>query len=280
MIELHAGAASLTILPEAGGAVARLACAGRDLLVPIPPGADPNRGFHGAFIMAPWTNRLSGGRMTVAGAVHHLPITNPVEDTAIHGYLRDLPWSVLDVHADRLTLECRFDRTPFRGMARLAVRLFPERLTLSLALTNEAPAPTPMGIGWHPYVPRPPGTRLRAAARTVFGRDHRNLPTTPRPSAGLNGGDAVLDGLDTHFAGWDGRAEIGWPDGRRLTLQAAGAWAANLQVFAPRKRGVMAVEPVSHAPDAANNPAAARHGPMDLIKPQQTLTGTLTINWE
>jgi aldose 1-epimerase len=136
-----------------------------------------------------------------------------------------------------------------------------------------------MGFGWHPWFPRPAGTRLRLAARTVFGRDARALPIAPRPTAGLNGADEVLLGLDTHFAGWDGAAAIAWPDGRALTLRAAGAWATNLQVYAPRGGTTICVEPVSHAPDAPNRPEAAAHGAMHLLAPGETLRGSLTLRW-
>jgi aldose 1-epimerase len=278
-MRLAAGDAEAVILPEQGAAFARLLHAGRDLLVPVPAGADPNRGFHGAFLMAPWTNRLDGGRIVVDGVEHRMPVTRPQEDTAIHGFLRDLPWTVVAAEAHAAILECRFDRAPFTGLARMAATLSADRLELGFALTNGATVPTPMGFGWHPFFPRPAGTRLRAVARTVFGRDARTLPIAPRPTTGLDGAEAALDGLDTHFAGWDGVAEFGWPDGRGLTLRATGAWSSNLQVFAPAHAAVLAVEPVSHAPDAPNRPVAAAHGAMHVLPPGATLAASLMIHW-
>lgn len=278
-MRLVAGTAEAVILPEQGAAFARLAHAGRDLLVPVPAGADPNRGFHGSFLMAPWTNRLDGGRIVVAGAEHRMPLTRPQENTAIHGFLRDLPWQVVEARADAATLECRFDRAPFAGVARLVVRLAPDHLALAVSLTNQGAVPTPMGFGWHPYFPRPAGTRLRAAARTVFGRDARGIAVDPRPTTGLDGAEDALDGLDTHFAGWDGVAEFGWPDGTGLTMRATGAWSSNLQVFAPAHAAVLAVEPVSHAPDAPNRATSAAHGAMHVLAPGAALDGSLMIHW-
>jgi aldose 1-epimerase len=278
-MELRAGDARAVILPEAGVAFARLDHCGRALLVPVPDGADPNSGFHGSFLMAPWTNRLDGGRIAVAGVTHHMPVNRPAENTAIHGFLREMAWDVLEAGAAHLVMRCAFDRAPFTGTARLEARLAADHLSLSVRLTNGGTVPTPMGFGWHPYFMRPSGTSLAVATRTVFGRDTRNLPIAPRPCPGLCGADAVLDGLDAHFAGWDGKAHIDWPDGQRLTLSATGAWAGNLQVFAPRHAEVLAVEPVSHAPDAANRMDAAAHGAMHVLDPGQTLAGSLTISW-
>lgn len=278
-MQLHAGEATATVLPEAGATFTRLDHGGRPILVPVPAGADPLRGFHGSFLMAPWTNRLDGGRIAVAGVAHRMPINRPAEDTAIHGFLRDMAWDVTETAPGRLVLGCRFDRPPFTGAARIEVTLAPDHMALAVSLTNRGGVPTPMGFGWHPYFARPPGTRLSVAARTIFGRDARTLPIAPRPCTGIQGGDAVLDTLDTHLAGWDGVARIDWPDGHGLTLRASGAWARNLQVFAPRGAGALAVEPVSHAPDAANRTAAAAHGAMHVLEPDETLHGSLTIHW-
>ncbi len=279
MITLRAGAAEATILPAQGAAFAALRHAGRDLLLPIPPGANPNAGFHGSFLMAPWTNRLDGGRIAAAGAEWRMPINRPAEGNALHGFLREMPWTVEQADPAALVLSCRFHRPPFTGAARMEVKLAEDALRLAVALANEGAAPTPMGIGWHPYFPRPAGTRLQVAARIAFGRDPRGLPIAPRPSAGLNGADGVLLGLDGHFAGWDGTARITWPDGRALRMQARGDWASNLQVYAPRGAEAIAVEPVSHAPDAANRAFAAAHGPMHLLRSGESLSASLTIHW-
>jgi aldose 1-epimerase len=279
MLTLRAGAAETVIWPDRGAAFARLACAGRDLLVPVPDGADPNTGFRGSFLMAPWTNRLDGGRILVGGAEHRMPINRPAEHNSLHGFLREMAWTVLDAAADHAVLECRFDRAPFAGSARMQVGIAPDHLALTVALTNGGTVPTPMGFGWHPYFPRPASTRLRAAARIAFARDDRNLPAAPRASAGLDGAEEALDAIDGHFAGWDGKAEILWPDGAALTLGATGAWSSNLQVFAPPQAAVLAVEPVSHAPDAANRAIAAAHGAMHVLLPGATLDGSLMIHW-
>jgi aldose 1-epimerase len=280
MIVLRAGTAEATLLPERGAAFSRLTDAARDLLAPIPDGADPNAGPHGAFLMAPWTNRLDGGRIVVAGVEHRMPVNRAQDNTAIHGFVREQPWRIVQSLADAAELACDFARPPFAGGARMTIRLKPDSLALTIELSNGGDAPAPMGFGWHPWFPRPAGTRLRVAARTVFGRDARALPIAPRPTAGLNGADSVLLGLDTHFAGWDGAAEIAWPDGRTLAMHATGAWATNLQVYAPRGGTTICVEPVSHAPDAPNRPDAAAHGAMHIVVPGGQIDGELTLRWD
>ncbi len=87
-----------------------------------------------------------------------------------------------------------------------------------------------------PWFVRPPGTRLSFRATARFTHDDRCLPVHAAASDGLDGGEEVFLGLDTHFSGWDGTARIAWP-GVALTMTATGALATNLQVYAPAGPG-------------------------------------------
>ncbi len=282
MIRLGAGGWAAALLPERGAAFQSLTWQGRDVLAPIPEGADPNAGFHGAFLMAPWTNRLQGGRIAVGGVEYRMPINRPHEGpkggNALHGFLRDQAWRVEAQDDAAATFAVSASLAPFHCAARMMVSLTEAGVSLAVTLENTGDAPVPMGFGWHPWFARPEGTHLCFAASTVFGRDALNIADDPRPGPGLYGAGAVLDGHDTHFAGWDGQAAITWPDGTRFALRAAGAWAGNLQVFAPTGGGVLCVEPVTHAPDAANRPGNAAHGPMHLLAPGETLSAALTLH--
>jgi len=277
---LEGGGWSASLLPEAGGAMASLAFGGRDVLAPLPLGADPNSSFRGAFVMAPWANRLDRGLLPVAGTEYRLPVNRREDDTAIHGLARDRPWAVQHAAPSRAVLAQEFDGAdlglPLRYAARFEVCLDGAGAVVSLGLSNTAPVPFPFGLGWHPFFLRPPGTRLRFRAATLFARDARCLPVAEQPTTGVDGGEAAFEGLDTHFAGWDGAAEIERPD-VRLRLTAAGAWANNLQVFAPAGGDVLCVEPVSHIPDAPNRPDFAKHGPMAMLPPGGALSARLAI---
>ncbi|MGG5887662.1 aldose epimerase [Falsiroseomonas sp. HC035] len=278
MIGLAAGDWAATILEDEGAALGTLTWRGRDIVAPVPAGESPNRGLHSAFLMAPWTNRLDGGRITVNGTEYRMPINRPPEGNALHGFVRDQAWKIVSQATDRAVLSCVVDHPPFRCGAWLTVALTDQGLSLTLALTNTGSQPTPMGMGWHPFFTRPLGTRLRFAATTTFSRDARGLAQSPRPSAGLAGGEAVLVGHDTHFAGWDGLAEIAWPGGPNLVLRATGDWSRHLQIYAPSVAEVLCVEPVSHVPDAVNRPDLAAHGPMHVLAPGQALQGTATLH--
>jgi aldose 1-epimerase len=134
-----------------------------------------------------------------------------------------------------------------------------------------------MGLGWHPFFLRPPGTRLRFAATALLARDARSLPLAVQDSPGIDGNEAAYEGLDSHFSGWDGRLEIIRPD-LTLRLKAVGAWTHNLQIFAPAGSAVLCAEPVSHVPDAPNRPEFAAYGPLAMLEPDAVLSASLTLS--
>jgi aldose 1-epimerase len=262
------------LAPGQGGGLTRLAFRARDILVPVPAGERLGGPF-GAFWMIPWANRLDGGRL----GAHRLPVNRVQEGTAIHGLSRDRPWQVAERAPDRAVLAQTVAAGPCHYAARLEASAGAAGFALDLAVTNLGGAPMPFGAGWHPWFVRPPGTRLAVRASHRCIHDDRCLPVAATPGDGLDGGEEAFLGLDTHFAGWDGVARIAWP-GLALTIAATGALATNLQVYAPRERAVLCVEPSSHLPDVANRPALAALGPMRVLAPGEILTGRILLSVE
>lgn len=273
MIGLAAAGWVAQLLPDQGGAFAALHWQGREVLATLPQGGDPNACFAGAFVMAPWTNRLDAGRL----GPWQLPVNRPDENTAIHGLSRALPWQVASAAADRAVLVQRVTQPPFDYAARLEVTLAAQGCALTLTLEQRSAAAVPMGLGWHPWFRRVPGTALHFAARQAFGTDARNLPVAMRPSPGVDAVAETIDGMDRHFSGWDGALLLRRPD-LLLRLEASGAWAGNLQVFVPRGGAVLCAEPVSHVPDVANQPRFAAQGAMAMLRPGETLRGSLLLS--
>ena len=279
MLHLAGAGWTAVLLPAQGAAVARLAWRGRAVLAPLPDGADPNATPAGAFVMLPWANRLDEGRIAIDGVPHRLPVNHPADRTAIHGLSRDRPWEVAERSAGAALLTQVLDdpALPFRYAAQLRLALTEAGAALDLSVTAQGGRPQPIGLGWHPWFARPPGTRLAFEARWRCRHDARQLPVAAEPFGRLDGDETAYAGLDTHFAGWDGRATLRHPDGTLFRLTATGAWAANLQVYAPPALQVLCVEPMSHVPDAPNRPALAPLGAMAVLRPGESLEGRLLI---
>jgi aldose 1-epimerase len=263
-VALAAGDWAVAVDAAQGASITRLAFAGQDLLADEP-----------AFWMIPWANRLDGGRL----GRHRLKVNRPQDNTAIHGLSRDRPWLVAARATDSATLAQEVEAAPYHYAARLGVVAAAAAVTLDLAIVNMGAEALPFGAGWHPWFRRPPGTRLAFRATHRCRHDARTLPVAADLTHGLDGGEDAFLGLDTHFTGWDGMARIAWP-GLALAVDATGALGTNLQVYAPRDRPVLCVEPCSHLPDAPNRPDLADLGPMRLLGPGEILTGRISMTAE
>jgi aldose 1-epimerase len=149
-------------------------------------------------------------------------------------------------------------------------------LTLGLSVTNLGDRPMPAGIGHHPYFRKPPGTRLRVALGEAWLNDDAMLPVVKRPTPPewdfADGPTLDATIVDNCFAGWDGHAEIRWPDRPTGLAITADPVFDHCVVFVPAGRDYFCVEPVSHRNDAIR---AAGQGGMALLAGGGVLAGTL-----
>src|SRR5947207_12396387 len=114
MLELLNGTARVTVLPENGGRISSFSVDGLELL--RTPDDDPGGTHWGCFVMAPWAGRTRDGRFTFGGLAHQLERNSGAH--AIHGTVRDRPWSVDEVDDRRIRMRCEFGPAwPFAGWA-------------------------------------------------------------------------------------------------------------------------------------------------------------------
>ena len=251
-----------------------------DLLEPCPPAEIARSG--GSFVMAPFANRLDGGRFEVAGAIVNVPLNRPDLNLAIHGFSRDRQWQVADATETTLTLFDDFADPAVAFAYRLTQRITigPEGVELTLDLANTARRPLPYGFGFHPWFRKDDATWLTIGKSGVLGRDARGLPTEPIYGPALAAGrdTSSMPWFDGHLIDWAPRqALIEWPRaGIRLRLGASGA-LTNLHVYVPDDRPVLCVEPVSHVPDVHNRRHLAHYGDLAWLAPGETMRGAMQL---
>lgn len=277
----------LRVAPRHGGAIlsAEWTAPGGSPLPLLEPLSDPLSGFGaGCFAMVPFANRIDRGCFAFGGERFRLPVNRPDEDTAIHGFSRDLPWDVVLQTPDNVHLQQDFsaDGNPYRYRTVQEIRLSSTAIHLHLAVRNDGTEAMPFGIGLHPWFPQTAQATLSFNAIGAHGRDARGLPSGPL--AGVPGFDPAapvplrqLAPFDACLGGWQPRtAFIAWPERRvGLRLEAGGAFR-HLHVFVPDERCFCA-EPVSHFPDAINRPELGPDGAMDVLEPGETLAGAMTF---
>lgn len=245
-----------------------------------------------SYTLAPYSNRIRDGKLRFRGQTYSLAANWPDGQT-IHGDVRMRPFEV--EQTDACSLLCRYDSRhsrdrnfPFHYQLSTEYRLQDTMLQIAFALTNTDDREQPAGLGIHPYFVRTlwPGAaspRLRFSATGFYAVDEQIIPRGPAQSLlpqhdFSTPRDVYAQSIDCAFSGWDGRADLSWPD-TGLSLQlAADPVFSHFVVYNGDPDGTLALEPVSHATDACN--LAERGVPgtgLQVLAPGQTLGGHIRI---
>ena len=243
---------------------------------PVVDGFGPAEWSHGGRgqVLAPWPNRLGGGRYSFQGVEAQAPLDEPERGNAIHGLVRWMAWRMVGRAQNRVSLACELRPSPAYPFAlRLTVeyRLGRDGLIVATEAENLGDADLPFGLGFHPYLtvgtPTVDQVRLTVPAERRLITDDRGLPTGSAAVAGTEfdftqGRLIGVTRLDTGFTALrrdaDGRArvELDHPDGAGgATLWADDRFryfmAYTGDTLDPAsRRTALAVEPMTCPPDA------------------------------
>lgn len=265
MLELISPSLRLVVRPEIGASVARFdwmdGAEARPLLRPWDGRSDdPNA--HACYPLVPWSNRISGGGIEAGGRFWPLRANWPGAPYPIHGEGWQQAWQVERRTAAEVVLALESDgQPPFDYRARLTYALADDALTMRLAVEHRGAVAVPYGLGFHPWLPRTPDTRLELAASEVWLETAAHLPAgkvpigdrpdwdfareRPLPDAWINNG----------FSGWAGTARVRWPErGLRLTVTASPVLDTCILYSPGRDATFFCLEPVSHPVDAFHLP--------------------------
>jgi aldose 1-epimerase len=266
-------ALEVVVLPDVGARMHRLRAFGQDLLrtpdQETVHEADPF--FWGAYVMAPWCNRLEAGPIRFGTRQIDLPLNFP-DGSAIHGQVYARPWQVEE--DGRLTIRGGGDTWPWRYQVDQRLTVSGAELRIELELTNRDDEPMPAGLGIHPWFRRP----LRAAIRggRVFPN---NLDSSagPQPVEGELDLRAIGDVPDNIDATWtdlsDPAVELVWSHRVRATMRVEVGFSSAFIVSAsPTSVDAIAIEPQTHAPHGLSRLLAGGPGGLAMLPPHKTLT--------
>lgn len=223
-------------------------------------------------LLFPYPGRLRGTTLAYGGRTYELA-GNDGRGNAIHGYVLNRPWKVVEQTASKVVGEFHAaERDP------AVLKQWPAdfRLTVSYELTGAAlrstvtienpdDKPLPYGFGSHPYFRMPLGAAGSADDCTVMVPaasywelvdmlpSGRKLPAVgPRGLAtGLRFADAKLDDVftDLQFDRGRGRATITDPTNRRRLELRFDDRFTECVVYNPPHRQAICLEPYTCAPD-------------------------------
>jgi aldose 1-epimerase len=260
------------VVTELGAGLRALRHRGASLLAGYEPDQVPPAGA--GQLLAPWPNRVDGGRYSFGGESLQLDLSEPAAGNAIHGLTRWATWVPVAYEPDRVVLY-----QPLRGRPGYPFCLDIEAeyrvdaeagLRVSIIARNAGHRPAPYGTGSHPYLtagaPVVDECELTLPAARWQPADDRGIPAGPPQDVGGTRydfraarklGDARLDhaftGLDR---GPDGRAWVRLAGPERGVRLWAGEGYRWLQAFTgdpldePQRRRALAVEPMTCPPNA------------------------------
>ena len=257
------------VVVEVGGGLRTYSAAGRELLDGY--SADGQIVSGRGQVLIPWPNRLQDGAYEFDGRRHHLPLTEPEHQNAIHGLVRWAGWSVGEREQSRVVMEHVIHGQPgypFSLAVSIEYALFDQGLSVTTTATNVGPDPCPYGCGAHPYLTLGTATVdaivLTAPGRAVLRSDDRGIPTDKVTVEGTEYdsrqpraiGATRLDHCFTDLERDDGLAhvELRGPDDSRLKLWMDETYGY-LMLFTGDplpdvNRRSLAVEPMTCPPNA------------------------------
>jgi aldose 1-epimerase len=258
ILELRAAELRLALRPDLGGAIAGLWLGDTAVLRSTEAAELATSRLSGCFPLAPYSNRLGYRRFRWMGHDHTTQPNFDDNPHSVHGVAWQRPWTV--VSSGAAEAELAYSHTadahwPFAFDLHQRFVLTPDALELHLAITNRAATPQPVGLGWHPYFPKRPRSRLHIELGERWDNDPSGLPTRKVPQPGIDGDVSHL-AFDNCFEGWKGPARI---RDEKMSLRLTSS-LPYLVVFTPDTKPYYCVEPVSHVSNALHMSDPAAHG--------------------
>ena len=257
-LELRAGDLRLALRPDLGGAIAGLWRGDVAVMRSTEPADLDSSRRSACYALAPYSNRLGYRRFRWLGQDHTTQPNFDDNPHSVHGVAWQRPWDVVSHSA--IEAELRYVHTPdhhwpFAFELRQRFVLGADALELHLAFSNRAAHTQPVGLGWHPYFPKRPHSRLHVELTDRWENDASGLPTRRVAQPGIDGDVAHL-GFDNCFEGWRGAARL---RDDKLSMKLTSS-LPYLVVYTPADSPYYCVEPVSHVSNAIHMADPAAHG--------------------
>jgi aldose 1-epimerase len=260
-VDLTSGSLRLTLSPSIGGAISGFEWLGesgprpilRKCHTPLEKVLDAS-----CFPLVPYVNRIRDGRFTFRGREIRLQPNMPGDPSPLHGQGWLNPWTIERQDPASTALTYRHDpgEWPWSYEAREEFTLDGGGLSARLTCRNTSSEPMPCGLGFHPYFPCGPETRIDAKVDCAWTVDENVLPVAKVPAEGrydLNDRLVCGQSLDNGFGGWNGEARMSDPDWSH-DLRLSSPEAKFFQLYSPPGGAIFVAEPVTHANAALNAP--------------------------
>lgn len=233
------------------------------------------------FLMIPYCSYIKNGQFNYFGITRKI---NTHTKNPIHGDVCQQEWQIINHSENEATLTYTHNKNsgfPFNYQASVRYQINDNQLNITLGIKNLSELPMPAGMGIHPYFQFQKNALVKFESSHIW--HHKNDPIFDRPYPtpkewNFSKGAAITQDFDTAFGGWNGQAEITYPDEKiKIQIQANDIFH-HLILYHPTNTDFFCLEPVSNTPDAFNLAAYGVIGTgIQSIGAGQTLEKTITF---
>jgi len=142
------------------------------------------QGYNG-MVLAPWPNRIPGGKYSFQGKDHELEINELDRNNALHGFAFQREFELIEKTKTSLTLSANMflaDGYPFDVQLTITYLLTDEGFQCSVTATNNSEIGAPFGIAFHPYYPVTDETKISLPAKQHILTNDQMIPTANQPN--------------------------------------------------------------------------------------------------
>ncbi len=226
-------------------------------------------------ILFPFNDRIPDGKYQFSGKEYQLPVNSIEDRSAIHGFIYNKKVTVLDQKKDSITLFWHTGRNQIRGYPfdislKTDIALRKGGLKISFTVENRGNIPAPFALGWHSYFNADQDSVLHADYPGYFKTDNNFLPVGGTvPASGseydFSRGEKFLGkNLDHTFLVPADRTSV--IINKDYSIKIKQSNFAYTQLFIPRDRKSIAVEPISSKPNSFNTDAVLTLKPGEEYK--------------
>lgn len=258
------------IMPAYGASAAFWEVRRGDVWHPVwRPWAPPQgeRRFVANFPLVPFSNRVTGGGITVDGEFHPMR-PNRFDPVPIHGTGWMHRWDVLSQSSTELLLAIESRRKhdyPWEYRAAERYALDGNTMIMALEVENIGDKRMPFGLAFHPFYLQgddQQGARVQFKADGYWLAEADCIPTEHSKDIPADRNFNQLHALgregyiDNNYTGWDGRAVIERDDiDLRIDLVTTEPQGLDTCIlFRPDKQAFFCFEPITHITDAFHRP--------------------------
>lgn len=286
MLEIKSGENRLGLYPEYGGSIAYWFRGDMAVFYPVTDSrliAQDNK-MISAYPLVPYSNRIAGGKFNFRGRDYQLKPNFEGEENTIHGNGWERPWKLelLEEHKATFVLHHNpptdpVDQWPFAYKAYITYEVSGDGLAVYMQITNKDDKIQPVGMGFHPYIPRYNKVELGFSAQSIWNNGSDHLPEGRMFIDGRWSFDHMREvnhkeKLDNCYAGWQRILFIRWKNiGMNLTVTASNNFD-HLVIYTPTDYPYFTAEPATNMNNAINMPEISDRG-LYLLKPNESIKG-------